>query len=331
MLVLGAPGARAASEVGQCAGAAQPGVAFTIRLPGKPGPMLLSKQTLWVGIHGPRAWAPGRLVAFDTRSGRVRRTFRLPVDPDRVVAGFGSLWITGEGIDRRYRGVIRLDPRSGRVLSVIRGAKQLGTALATTKSAVWVGGPDIYPKGHPEKAGVYFVYKLDPGRNAVARRFRLRSTVIDLAGRGASLWITGWYAVAKLSESGRVLFRQPIAGSGWSIAPTRDGVWVAHTFHGTRRDRPPPPARRLLRIRPGATPRVAVLELDESPWEVSAAGDVAWVALGEYSHEIVRVRDARAPASPTAVRIPGVVHGIQAAPDGVWVAQVTPNQLSRVC
>ena len=100
--------------------------------------------------------AARQLVALDARTGRVQRTFRLPVDPDRLVAGFGSLWITGEGVDRRYRGVIRLDPRSGRVLSVIHGAKQLGTALATTRSAVWVGGPDVYPKGHPEKAGVYF-------------------------------------------------------------------------------------------------------------------------------------------------------------------------------
>ena len=331
VLVLGASGARAAPERGQCSGAAQPGVAYTVPLPGKPGPMLLSGRTLWVGIHGPRAWRPGRLLAFDTQSGRVRRAFRLPVDPDRVVEGFGSLWITGEGVDRRYRGVIRLDPRSGRVLSVIRGARQLGTALATTRSAVWVGGPDVYPKGHPEKAGVYFVYKLDPQRNDVVRRFRLRSTVIDLAGRGDSLWITGWYAVVKLSESGRVLFRQPIEGSGWSIAPARTGVWVAHTFHGTRSDRPPPPARGLLRIRPGSKPRLAVLELDQSPWEVSAAGDVVWVALGEYSHEVARVREARAPANPTTVPVPGVVHGVQAAPDGAWVAQVSPNQLSRVC
>ena len=80
-----------------------------------------------------------------------------------------------------------------------------------------------------------------------------------------------------------------------------------------------------------AKPRLAVLELDESPWEVSAAGDVVWVALGEYSHEVARVRDARAPANPTPVSVPGIVHGVQAAPDGAWVAQVRPNQLSRVC
>ena len=178
---------------------------------------------------------------------------------------------------------------------------------------------------------MYFVYKIDPRRNAVVGRFRLRSTVIDLVGDGASLWITGWYAVAKLSEAGRPLFRLPITGSGWSITPVRDGVWVAHTFYGTRRDRPPPPAQRLLRVRESAKPRLMVLELDASPWEVSAAAGAVWVALGEYSHEVQRVRDARTLSSPTKVRIPGVVHGLAATGDGAWVSQVTPNQLSRIC
>jgi hypothetical protein len=315
----------------RCSGGPGPTVSFTRRLPGKPGPMLLRKRTLWISIRGARPGRPGRLLRLDAVSGRVQRTFRLPIDPYRLVEGFGSLWITGETNKRTYSGVVRLDPRSGRVVDVIRGARTLGTALATTAHAVWVGGPDIYPKGRPEQAGVYFVYKIDPRRNAVVRGFRLRSTVINLAGDGAFLWVTGWYAVVKLSEAGRSLLRLPIDGSGWSIAPARDGAWVAHTFHGTRRDRPPPPARRLLRVRENAQPRLTVLELDASPWEVSAAAGVVWVALGEYSHEVQRIRDTRTPADPTKVPIRGVVHGVEAARNGAWVSQVTPNQLSRIC
>jgi hypothetical protein len=330
-VLLAGSSALSAAPAGRCSGGTEPTIARTIRLPGKPGPMLLRNQTLWVAIHGARAWWPGRLLRFDARSGRLQSTFRLPVDPDRLAEGFGSLWITGETTKRSYRGVIRLDPRSGRVLSIVRGRKTLGTALATTANAVWVGGPDIYPKGHPERAGVYLVYKIDPRKNAVVRSFRLRSTVIDLVGAGASLWVSGWYAVAKLSESGRLLFRQAIKGSGWSITPAREGAWVAHTFFGTRSSRPPPPARRLLRARERSKPPLTVLELDASPWQVSAAVGAVWVALGEYSHEVQRIRDARTPASPTKVAIPGVVHGVQATREGVWVAQVAPNQLSRIC
>jgi hypothetical protein len=217
-------------------------------------------------------------------------------------------------------------------VSVVRWKKTLGTALATTANAVWVGGADVYPKGHEERAGVYFVYKIDPRRDAVVRRFRLRSTVIDLVGDGRSLWVAGWYAVARLSESGRLLLRQPIVGSAWSIARAGDGVWAAHTFYGTRKTRGvPPAARELLRIRDTSKPRFTAVELDESPWEVTAAAGVVWVALGEYSHEVQRVRDTRPPTNLAKVEIRGVVLGLQAAADGAWVAQVTPNQLSKVC
>jgi hypothetical protein len=51
-------------------------------------------------------------------------------------------------------GILRLDPSSGRVLRVIHGAHGLGWALAATRHAIWVAGPDTFPQGHPEKSGV---------------------------------------------------------------------------------------------------------------------------------------------------------------------------------
>ena len=175
---------RAQVPLGRCSGGAAPAVAFSVPLPGKPGQMLLSKGTLWVAIEPARWGRSGRLLALDPGSGRVGRTIRLPVSPMRFVTGFGSLWLTGAGGGRRYSGILRLDPRSGRVLRVIRGAHPLGSALAATKRAIWVAGADTFPKGHPERSGVYFVYKIDPRRGAVVGRVRLRSTVIDLVGDG---------------------------------------------------------------------------------------------------------------------------------------------------
>ena len=294
--------------------------------------MLLSKGTLWVTIE-PAHWGrPGRLLALDPSSGRVRRAIRLPVSPMRFVTGFGSLWLTGAGGGGRYSGVLRLDSRSGRVLRVIRSTQlhPLGSALAATRRGIWVAGADTFPKGHPEKSGVYFVYKIDPRRGVVVRRVRLRSTVIDLVGDGVAVWAAGWIAVPKLSDAGRVLFRQPIAGSGWSIARAGEGVWVTHTFNGSRRDRRPPPAHELYRIREISKPHLTRIPLEKSPWQVSAAGGVAWVAAGEFSHQVLWLDDTGTP-SPTAVPVPGVVRGIQAAARGAWVAQLKPNQLSRIC
>jgi hypothetical protein len=307
-----------------------PAVVFSVPLPGKPGQMLLSRGTLWVAIEPARWGHPGRLLALDPSSGRVRRTIRLPVSPMRFVTGFGSLWLTGAGGGRRYSGVLRIDPRSARVLRVIRGAHPLGSALAATRRAIWIAGADTFPPGHPEQSGVYFVYKIDPRRGAVVQRVRLRSTVIDLVGDGPTFWVTGWIAVPKLSEAGRVLFREPIEGSGWSIARGGEGVWVTHTFDGSRRDRQPPPARELYRIREFSKPHLARIRLEESPWQVSTASGVAWVAAGRGSHQVLWLDDTRTP-SPTAVPVPGIVQGIQAVPRGAWVAQLKPNQLSRIC
>ena len=295
--------------------------------------MLLSKGTLWIAIWGARWGGPGRLLALDPNSGRLRRTLRLPFTPMRFVAGFGSLWLTGAGGGRRYSGVLRLDPRSGRVLRVIRGADALGSALAATRRTIWVAGADTFPPGHEERSGVYFIYRIDPQRGAVVQRVRLpNSTSIDLVGDGPAVWVTGWRAVPKLSEAGRVLFRQPIVGSGWSVAPAGKGVWVAHTFYGSRRDRNPPPARELLRIREDSRPHLTRIPLEESPWEVSAAAGLAWVAAGESTHQVLRVADTNTPSTPTAVPVPGgIVQGVQAVRNGAWVAQFKPNRLSRIC
>ena len=319
------------APLGRCSGHAAPTVATSVPLPGKPGQLLLAKGTLWVAIQPARWGRPGSLLALDPRSGRIRRRIRLPVSPMRFVAGFGSLWLTGAGGGRRYSGVLQLDPRSGRVLRVIRGAHPLGSALAATTRGIWVGGADTFPKGHEERSGVYFVYRIDPRRGAVLGRVRLRSTVIDLVGDGPALWVAGWLAVPKLSETGRVLFRQPIVGSGWSIARAGEGVWVAHTFNGSRRDRQPPPARELYRIREFSKPHLTRIQLEDSPWQVSAAVGVAWVAAGESSHQVLRLTDMHT-ATPTAVPVPGgIVRGIQATRSGAWVSQWKPNRLSRIC
>ena len=290
---------------------------MSVALLGRPGPLALDGQTLWVGIHG----KPGRLLALDARSGRKMRSFGLPFDPLRIVPAFGALWLTGQSGGRRYAGVLQIDRRSGRVVRVVRGRRTLGTALAATASALWVGGPDIYPQGKPEQSGVYLLYKIDPRRVAVVARFRLRSTVIDLLGTGRRLWVSGWYAIAQVSEAGRTLLRKPIVGSGWSIAPAPGGVWVAHTFLGKRGRGVPPPAYELFRIRGS---RLSTIPLDQSPWQVSSGGGVLWMAAGEYSHSVQRLTGA--PATVT-----GIVIGIQAMREGVWIAQIRPNQLTKAC
>jgi hypothetical protein len=330
-LLLAASGATASRSQAGCPSADGASVVAKVHVPGRPGFLLLEGNDLWVAVAAPRASGRGAVARVDARSGRVERVLRLPIDPYQLAYGFGSLWITGATDDRRYRGVLRVDPQSGRVVRVIRGPRALGSKLATTSRAVWVGGADIYAKGHPERAGVRFVYEIDPRRNAVVRRVRLpgQATVISLAGAGSSLWSVGWWGVVKLSASGRVLFHRPIDGSGWSLALTPGVVWVAQPWLGERPvRRQHRPARLLLRITVATPVRQTVVELPTQPGGVSAAAGVVWVGA---SAGLARLHAAQLP--PTLTDVPVNVRPSYhvAFPGGVWVSELQANRVSKIC
>ena len=128
-----------------------------------------------------------------------------------------------------------------------------------------------------------------------------------------------------------MLFRQPLRGSGWAISPASNGAWVARPFFGIRKDRRPPPATRLLRIHGRSAPHLDVVELDASPWALSGAAGVTWVAAGAYSHQVLRIDETREPVVPVPVGVASTVTDVQAAPLGAWVAQMRPNLLTRIC
>jgi hypothetical protein len=321
----------AGSRPTACPTAGGASVVARARLPGRPGFLLLKRNDLWVAIAARTASGRGALARVDSRSGRVERVFRLPIDPYQLAVGFGSLWVTGATNDMRYRGVLRVDPESGRVVRVIRGPRALGSKLAATSSAVWVGGADIYPNGHSERAGVRFVYEIDPRRGAVVRRVRLpgQATVIALLGAGRTLWSVGWWGVVHLSASGRVLFQRPIDGSGWSLALTPGVVWVAQPWFGERpvrrQDRP---ARRLLRIPVAAPSRATVVELQTQPGGGSAAAGVVWVGANAG---LARLDAAQLPPALAPVPVDVRPNYHAAFPGGVWVSELHRNRVSKIC
>jgi hypothetical protein len=292
-----------------------------VRLPGRPGFLLLRGNRLWVTLLGSRSGAPGRLARIDARSGRLQRIFRLPVEPNRLAYGFGSLWLTG-------RNLLRLDPRSGRVVRMIRGSVGFGAALAVTSDGVWVGGPDGYPQGHPDQTRARLVFKIDPRLNAVVRRVWLKpTTVIDLISEGSSLWATGWGGVVKLSATGHLLFRKRFDGSGWAMALAPGTVWIAQPFFGNRDPRTQRPARRLLKVTT-KPPRLTVAELKTPPGDVAAAAGLVWVGS---NGGLARFDGTRTPPTLTTVLTSVVPNRIEAFAGGVWVGERHKNELRKVC
>jgi hypothetical protein len=322
-----------------CRIAETPKVAFRVPLARAPTHLVVAGRTLWITLAGRRnprtgeTLAGGSVVAVDQDSGRILRRLRLPVDPTEFAAAFGSLWVIGAWSDRRFDGVVRVDPRSGRVLSVIRASRAYGSRITATARAIWVGGADVYPKGHSDRAGVRFVYRIDPKRNAVVQRVRLPQgmTVLDLDGEGSALWVSGWWGVARISNGGRTLFHEPFAGAGWSMAATPRAVWVSFPWSGApyrRRQDARHRAQQILRIdRDARPPRVTVIDLPEQPGGIAAAAGTVWMG-GRQG--LARIDDTKAPpvVAPTGIDVVPT----QMVPflGGVWVADAAKNRVTKV-
>ena len=223
--------------------------------------------------------------------------------------------------------------RDGRVIAVIRAPKAYGSRIAATAKAVWVGGADVYAKGHSDQAGVRYVYKIDPRLNAVVRQVRLPqgTTVLDLEPDGSTLWVSGWWGVARISHAGRTLFHQPFAGAGWSMARTSRAVWVTLPWSGTpyqRRQDAAHTARQLLRIDRGTrTRRVTVIDLPGQPGGVAAWGNTVWMGGSEG---LARIDDTTASPVITPTGIDVVATDLFPFPGGVWVAEGARNRVSKV-
>ena len=296
----------------------------TLPLPGPPQQVQARGDALWVTLRKPGGRA--RVVRLDARTGRVDRSFPLEGVPDRLVYGFGSLWIVQEIRGKPGGTLVRLDPRSGRVLAEIRAPRPrlFGATVTVTPAAVWIGGADT-------RLDTSSIFLVDPRRNAVVRRLGVKGTsVVALVARGPAVWASGWESIVKLSPTGRLLFQQTIGGVAFSIALAPDGVWGAQQFFGNKYRKPQPLARRLVRVT--TSPRhLTVVPLDATPGSVASAAGAAWVVFFPDQRRRAIIRVSGTPPSPETVPVRGVAGAIAPASDGVWVATHDPNGLSKVC
>ena len=113
------------------------------------------------------------------------RTLDLPVDPTEIAVGFGAVWVIGAARERRYEGVLRVDPQSGRVLAVIRASHAYGSRIGATDTAIWVGGADVYAKGHSDQAvRISLQARPAPERSGAARASAARDDGARPRARG---------------------------------------------------------------------------------------------------------------------------------------------------
>lgn len=190
------------------------------------------------------------LVAFSQQP-REHQTWRIQqfrVEGREFAAsasGFGSLWT----YDMRSAALLRVDPRTHRVLARFPLPTTLPTvAVATGAGAVWaVPVEPIRHSAPATTAGPVTLTRIDPRRNGVAARIKLRapdrSTVrpVDLIVRPDAVWVWGQTEAQRIDPSNnritRVLkvpdetFAGVVATDAWVSALTNLGRLVTFDAH----------------------------------------------------------------------------------------------------
>jgi Bacterial extracellular solute-binding proteins, family 5 Middle len=182
----------------------------------------ITPQSMAVGIGSVWVAAGDRpvLLRLGETYADLQERYRLPTTGgakgdglNAVAIAHGSVWVAqGE------RRVLRIDPRSGRVLAKIPAPGAV--ALAPASDAVWVAG------GEQGDA-----YRIDPAVNAVVTRVELDPYVCCVAAGGGYGWAMN-HRVWKLSSEGRALSSTPIDGDGANLSWTGGALWVAEGVSG---------------------------------------------------------------------------------------------------
>ena len=244
------------------------GAAATFATGATPVDLAAGAGALWVASGGPvggtQAAGPVAtvLARIDPATRTVRSRIRLPrsggatteLAEDRVAVEPDAVW----AIAPDYA-VVRIDPRTDRIVATIRGLQ--ARAVAAGDGGVWVLGMD----GR--------IARIDRVRNRVATRGRVpASSVGGLAVGGGSAWVGAPAdgAVWQVRPGPRLVMRTIDVGPGvGDLAFGAGALWAVNPLRGT-----------LTRVDPAAGRVVRTFRLGGAPRAVAAGADGVWVAVG---------------------------------------------------
>lgn len=223
----------------------------------QPSGLALGANALWVGDA-----RRSSVVRVDLVHAAVSDRLPLP-EPSRRAAllgpvapslafGDGSLWIS-----RGQTNVLRLDPRTYRVVASIRPRRGAGAAIAFGDDALWVGGSNA-------------VSRVSPALNRVTSTIRLEAMPVALAAGHGSVWAALATAgkVARVDAETEAVETIRVGGAPTALAVGRDAVWVAVPSEGA-----------VLRIDPERNAVVARIVTGATPTAIAVTGDSVWVAV----------------------------------------------------
>lgn len=241
----------------------------TIAVGSIPKDIAAGEGALWVGAQDASSHPSTMttLLRIDARSGVVTRTIKLPhVGP--IVTGFGSsaggqtiavahgsVWVVNPDLT-----VSRIDPRTGRIVALVRSVK--ANTLAVGEDAVWIAGLG----GR--------VSKIDPGTNGV-------TLSIDVPTVGVNAVAVGDGSVWASDPLGSVVWRIdpgptkttmrtiPVGPGAAAISYGHGAVWVASSLE-----------KSVARIDPRTNTVDGKVRTGHPALGVTSDSDGIWVTVG---------------------------------------------------
>lgn len=152
----------------------QPGATPTViaKIPVGAMDLAVAQDTVWALQRAEVQGEPGRLVRIDPRSNRPDASVEIGVSPTAVAADADAVWVAN-GVTEGYaapfpsmNSVMRVDPRTMRVVATIRVRSPLDVAVGT-RGTLWVTAA-----GESNGSGITLL-RIDPETNEIFDRITL--------------------------------------------------------------------------------------------------------------------------------------------------------------
>jgi len=225
--------------------------------------------------------------------------------PCGAASGFGSVWVAVYGTGR----LVRIDPRSNRVVARIRVARGI-CPIVVAAGSVWVAS-DM----------TNMLYRIDPHRRRIVARIPVANWPAHVTAALGSVWVSAYErgTVARVDpRRNRVSRVYAVGGNPSGLAEAGGALWIAFGRNGSSLGRLDPRSGTLTKSSIG----------HNGPGFLSAGAGSLWTTTADGF--AVRF-DPSARQVVAAFAIPGTPAEAVAGPDGiVWVAEKQHNTLTRI-
>lgn len=228
-----------------------------------PGPVAVSRGSVWVGNLGDRT-----LSRVDARTNEVVDTIGLPIEPWALAAdGQGRIWFVG-GSEGYHPFARRVNPATGKVDVSIPLSTSVGD-LALGDGALWVTNPRlrIGDRDHPQT-----ITRVDLASRRVTHRIAVGDQPYTAAADTEAVWTANYddNSVSRIPYFAKEALEIPVGIAPVAIAARDGNVWVAHAED-----------RSVWSLEPDGRPKATLAELDSVPTSIALdlGRGVVWVTL----------------------------------------------------